>query len=86
MVPELLAADIQPGTLPVPTKQNLADAATRSGRTRAAPLREPPAWMAALDEVGIGRGDYCVDGCAGGGGGYDVAGAGGATGMIGAAP
>ena len=54
MVPELLAADIQPGTLPVPTKQNLADAATRSGRTRAAPLREPPAWMAALEVADYG--------------------------------
>ena len=49
VVPEHLVADIQSGTLPVPTKQNPADAATRSGRTRTTPLREPPGWMSGLE-------------------------------------
>ena len=38
VIPELLAADIQDGTLPVPTKHMPADAATRNARTRTKPL------------------------------------------------
>ena len=53
VVPELLAADIQDGTLPVPTKHMPADGATRRGRTRAEPSRPPPAWLEALE-----AGDY----------------------------
>ena len=53
VIPELLAADIQDGTLPVPTKHMPADAATRNARTRTEPLRSPPAWLTALE-----TGDY----------------------------
>ena len=48
-MPELLAADIQDGTLPVPTKHVPADGATRNKRTRAAPVRPPPSWLTALE-------------------------------------
>ena len=47
VVPELLAADIQDGTLPVPTKHMPADGATRNRLTRAAPVRPPPSWLTA---------------------------------------
>ena len=46
---ELLAADIQPGTLPVSTTKMPADPATRRGRTRSAAQRPPLAWSTALD-------------------------------------
>ena len=49
VVPELLAADIQAGTLPVPTKHMPADGATRRSRTRPVPTRSPPAWLEALE-------------------------------------
>ena len=49
VIPELLAADIQDGTLPVPTKHMPADDATRGYRTRVAPLCPPPAWLVALE-------------------------------------
>ena len=49
VVPELLAADIQDGTLPVPTKHMPADGATRRSRTRPVPTRSPPAWLEALE-------------------------------------
>ena len=53
VIPELLAADIQDGTLPVPTKHMPADDPTRKRKTRAVPLRDPPRWLNALE-----LGDY----------------------------
>ena len=55
VIPELLAANIQDGTLPVPTKHNPADNGTRGAGTRTAPLRTPPKWLAALE-----AGDYAL--------------------------
>ena len=49
IVPELLAADIQTGTFPGPTKKIPADPATRGQRTRSKPARSPPDWLSALE-------------------------------------
>ena len=53
VIPELLAADIQDGTLPCPTKHNPADGGTRGERTRSESLIQPPPWLVALE-----NGDY----------------------------
>ena len=53
VIPELLAADIQDGTLPCPTKHNPADGGTRGERTRSEPSGPPPRWLVALED-----GDY----------------------------
>ena len=55
IIPELLAADIQDGTLPVPSRHNPANDATRYGKTRPDRLRAPPQWLTALD-----IGDYSL--------------------------
>ena len=49
VVPALLAADIQDGTLPVPTKHVPAGGATRRRPTRSAPCRPPPSWLTTLE-------------------------------------
>ena len=49
VIPEILAADIQDGTLAVPTKHMPADNATRGSRTRPEPLCPPPQWLVELE-------------------------------------
>ena len=55
VLPELLAADIQDGTLQVPWKHNPADDAIRYWKTWPDRLRAPPQWLTALD-----IGDYSL--------------------------